>query len=441
MRSVRFVLVLMITIGTLGPIGGNLILPMVSVLKNEFYTDISMIMLSVTLFMIPSALVQFFSGSLSDVYGRRPPIVVGLVIYGLGFILASTTSNIWWFIAARVLQGAGNALATPVLIAVIGDLTDTMNRGRWMGFYSSALRAGIALASLIGGVMAYQWRALFVAMGVISLAIAACSWVCLGGLKGGVRVESELVRNLKKTVMNKGVLAVSVAGFITFFSYVALISITSDALTSFPYFLDPSSVGLILSVSGVTGIISAFLAGFLADRFGRRSISSVGALIASFSLVVLAAITIYPSPFFPFYYIPNVLGQDVKGIDIQTLVSMFVLQSLMRTATSEAFAQFLVLMSVMGIGISLTWPALLALSVEIVPPQQRGAASSIFNGTRFLGYAIAPTVFAPVYLQAGLDAAFFLSAIMLGLVVGMVYLATSSRVRIFEENEELKEAG
>lgn len=104
MRSARFVLVLMIVIGTLGPIGGNLILPMVSVLKNEFYTDISMIMLSVTLFMIPSALVQFFSGSLSDVYGRRPPIVIGLVIYGLGFILASMTSNIWWFIAARVLQ-------------------------------------------------------------------------------------------------------------------------------------------------------------------------------------------------------------------------------------------------------------------------------------------------------------------------------------------------
>ncbi|MEM4675847.1 MAG: MFS transporter, partial [Nitrososphaerota archaeon] len=229
-KGTKFVLTLMIIIGTLGPIGGNLIIPMIPVLKNEFYTDISVIMLSVTLFMIPSALVQFFSGSLSDVYGRRPPIVAGLVTYGLSFLLASATSNIWWFVATRILQGVGSALATPVLIAVIGDLTDETNRGRWMGFYSSALRAGIALASFVGGVMAYQWRLLFVVMGVLGLVVAACSWICLGGLKGERGSGGEMIKNMKEVARNKGVLALSAAGFITFFSYVALISITSDVL-------------------------------------------------------------------------------------------------------------------------------------------------------------------------------------------------------------------
>lgn len=425
-RSAKFTLALMMVIGALGPMGGNLILPMVSVLKNEFYTDVSMIMLSVTLFMVPFALVQFISGGLSDVYGRRPLIVAGLTIYGLGFILASMTNSIWWFIAARMMQGAGNALAAPVLIAVIGDLTGVENRGRWMGFYSSALRTGIAIAPFIGGVMAYQWRTLFLAMGVLNFTVAACSWVCLGRLKGGTRARGELLTDLKSVIRNRGILALSAAGFVTFFSYVALMSITSDALTSFPYFSDPSSVGVILSVSGAVGIVSASIAGFLTDKFGRKIVPAMGAVTAALSLVVLAAATIYPSPLIPFYYIPNVLGQAVQGINPQTYMVLFTFQSIMRSATADVFVYFLVLMGIMGLGISFIWPSLLALSVEVVPPQQRGASAAVFNGTRFLGYSIAPTIFASIYLQAGLDAAFLLSATMLGLVVVVIYMTAGS---------------
>ncbi|MBS7288661.1 MAG: MFS transporter [Candidatus Freyarchaeota archaeon] len=434
-RDVKFALALMMVIGTLGPMGGNLILPMVSVLKNEFHTDVSMIMLSVTLFMVPFALVQFISGGLSDVYGRRPLITAGLAIYGLGFILASATASIWWFIAARVVQGAGNALAAPVLIAVIGDLTGAESRGRWMGVYSSALRTGMAIAPFVGGVMAYHWRVLFVAMGVLSFAVAACSWVCLGKLKGGTRTRGELVTDLKSVVRNRGVIALSAAGFVTFFSYVALMSITSDVLTSFPYFSDPNSVGLILSVSGAAGIVSASIAGFLTDKFGRRIVPATGAAVAALSLLALAAVTVHPSPLLPFYYIPNVLGESVQGLNPQTYIFLFTFQSIMRSATVNVFVYFLVLMSIMGLGISFIWPSLLALSVEIVPPHQRGTAASVFNGTRFLGYSIAPTVFASVYLQAGLDAAFLLSAAMLGLVVGVIYLTTGNYARIRSDEE------
>jgi len=437
-RDVKFALALTMVIGALGPMGGNLILPMVSVLKNEFYTEVSMIMLSVTLFMVPFALVQFFSGGLSDVYGRRPLIVAGLVIYGLGFILASMASGIWWFIVARVVQGAGNALAAPVLIAVIGDLTGIENRGRWMGIYSSALRAGIAVAPFVGGVMAYQWRILFVAMGVLSFMVAACSWICLGKLKGGTRTRGKLVTDLKDTVRNKGVLAISVAGFVTFFSYVALMSITSDALTSFPYFSDPNSVGLILSVSGAVGIVSASIAGLLTDKFGRKMVPATGAVTAALSLVALATVTIHPSPLLPFYYIPNVLGQNVQGLDPQTYVFLFAFQSVMRSATAGVFVYFLVLMGIMGLGISFIWPSLLAFSVEIVPPHQRGASAAVFNGTRFFGYSIAPTIFASIYLRAGLDAAFLLSAVMLGLVVGIIYLTAGNYAKtpkVYEEDD------
>ena len=98
----------------------------------------------------------------------------------------------------------------------------------------------------------------------------------------------------------------------------------------------------------------------------------------------------------------------------------------MRSATAGVFVYFLVLMGTMGLGISFIWPSLLALSVEVVPPHQRGASAAVFNGTRFFGYSIAPTIFTSIYLRAGLDAAFLLSATMLGLVVGIIYLTAGS---------------
>ncbi|MEM1798052.1 MAG: MFS transporter, partial [Candidatus Jordarchaeales archaeon] len=117
-------------------------------------------------------------------------------------------------------------------------------------------------------------------------------------------------------------------------------------------------------------------------------------------------------------------------------VSLSLFQSFLRAATAEAFMHFIVLMSIMGVGISFTWPALLALSVEIIPPRQRGAASSLFNGMRFLGYAVAPTMFTPIYLNAGLDAALLLSSLMLGLVIVMVHVATGSQAKPVGETED-----
>ncbi len=435
-RGGSVTLALMLIMGAIGPFGGNMILPMISVLKNELSTDVSMIMLSLTLFMVPFAIIQFFSGGISDVYGRRKPIVGGMAIYALGSALASGAVNIWGFIAARVVQGVGYALVSPVIIAVIGDLTDVANRGRYMGFLSSAIRTGIAVGPFVGGAMAYQWRMLFLALAAASAGLAACSWVCLRGLKaGGEGALGEVMAELKEAARYREVLAVSAAGFIAFFSYIALMSLSSDALTSFPYFLDPNSVGLILSISGVLGIVSSSVAGFLTDRLGKRIVPAVGVATAVLALVALTFVTKYSTPIFPFYLIPNVAENwQTLPLDWQTLTILFTLQGMLRALSGDVFMGFLVFMSMMGVGISFIWPALLALSVEVVPPRMRGTSASIFSGTRFLGYALAPIAFTPVYLQTGLDATFLLSAALLSLVAWIIHVTTRRRTK----GEEIK---
>lgn len=425
------VFILIYLAAAIGPFSGNIILPMISVLKNDLFTDVTLILLSFTLFQIPFAVGQFFSGGLSDVYGRRKLIMGGFLILAMGFAFTPFSTNIWFFIFTRIFQGLGFALIGPVIIALIGDLTDRSNRSRHMGFYSSATRAGIALGPLVGGLMASQWRFLFLAMALFSIFLLLCSWYCLRKItvrEGGS--ASEIMENLRETLRYREVLVLSATGFLLFFSYIAVISLTSDGLSVFPYYLTPGQIGLILSTSGFMGVFSSSVAGFLTDRFGKRKIPAIGLVITALSLIALILSTTYSAPAFPFGYVPNVLEQLGQGTYItgQALVNLLITQSLLGQAFSGIFINFLIYMTLMGIGISFVWPAVLALTQEVVPEANRGASASIFSGTRFLGYALAPVVFTPLYLSIGLDIVFLIGAVLTPLIIALIYLVTRKKI-------------
>lgn len=424
----------------MGPFSGNIILPMIPILKNDLVTDVSLIMLSLTLFQVPFALGQFFSGGLSDIYGRMKLILAGFLLLALGFAFTPFSTNIWFFIVTRIIQGLGLALISPVLIALIGDLTEPQQRGRYMGFYSAAIQAGIAVGPFVGGAMANQWRLLFIILAVFSVILTLCSWLCLRGI--GVKEGGSLrdiAENLRDTLRYRQVLVLGATGFMVFFSYLAVISLSSDALSVFPYFIDPNSIGIILSTSGVLGIFTSSLAGYLTDRFGKLKIPTLGMIIAGAALIIMTLSTTYSESAFPLAYIPNLLETTNQSILIdQAFLNLLYLQILFREVFGGIFWDFLVLMSIRGIGISFVWPALLALSVEVVPPHRKGASTSIFSGMRFLGYSLAPVAFTPVYLWMGLDAVFILGAALTPAIVALIYLVTRKKV---EEPEMIPKKG
>ena len=64
---------------------------------------------------------------------------------------------------------------------------------------------------------------------------------------------------------------------------------------------------------------------------------------------------------------------------------------------------YMVSLAVLGAGVQFVWSALLTLTVE-VSPENRGTVSSLFNSFRFFGYALAPVLFAPIYVIMGIGA-------------------------------------
>ena len=100
----------------------------------------------ITSYMLASTAVVPVVGKLSDVYGRKPFIVAGIVIFVAGSALAGTSGSMWELIGFRTVQGLGAGLIMANAFTSLGDYFAPAERGRWMGL----LAGTFALASVLG---------------------------------------------------------------------------------------------------------------------------------------------------------------------------------------------------------------------------------------------------------------------------------------------------
>ena len=341
----------------IGPLAGNAILSMLHELQSSLRASLPEIYLSIPAFMFPFALLQLFSGSLSDAWGRKSVLMSGLLIYSFSSLGIALIDNLFGFLMLRIAQGVGNAFIAPVSLAMLGDISDKNRYGVSMGFYGSFTTAGIAIGPLVAGFLTeIDWRLafyLFFALALISSLFVL--FIKYPGMRAGT-MTSSVVANMKTALKHRVLIVASMIGAMGFFAGIGNISFLSDYLRAAPSLqFGAADVGLVISMSGFTGIFVSPIAGRVTDRCSPR-------------LSVLLGISI-------------------------TIPSVFL------TAFASEFYQFLSLAVFTGIGTSFMWTGLLTQTVSEIPAL-KGTASSLFNGSRFSGYAISPILLTPIYLAA-----------------------------------------
>jgi MFS family permease len=100
---------------------------------------------------LTQAILQIPFGWASDRFGRKPTIVVGLLLFAFGSFVAAWAPNIWWTIAGRSMQGAGAISAA--VIALTADLTRHEVRTRAMAAIGMTIGATFALSLILGPVL------------------------------------------------------------------------------------------------------------------------------------------------------------------------------------------------------------------------------------------------------------------------------------------------
>lgn len=169
-------LAVLIAIGLVDMIGFAIVLPLLPFYALELHASPSAVGLIIAAFSIAQIVSAPLWGRVSDRYGRRPALLIGLLASAVAYVVFGVADTVWLLFVSRIIQGAGGG-TTGVAQAYVADSIEPSQRARALGWLSAATGAGFMIGPLIGSLASHlgQTGPGFIAAG-LCLANAACAW-------------------------------------------------------------------------------------------------------------------------------------------------------------------------------------------------------------------------------------------------------------------------
>ncbi len=289
------------------PLSIFVVAPLLVALSQDLGVSVGQAGQLVSFTAIPSALLAFVIGPISDRYGRRPTLVGGAAVLGIASIASAFAPTYEALAATRVLSGAGAAAMATATFAAVADLFPYAQRGRIYGYIITATTVatigGVPAATILAAALGWRWS--FSAVGLVTLAAAALllrlyprrlrgngSDLRLGG-DDAARGPKTTGRNLflaaylpvletttaRAVLGSSFVMSVGSIGFQTFLGafFIARYGVTTADLAP------------VLGIGSIGVLIGSQFAGRLGNRIGHKPIMSISVLVAS----VLALVELY----------------------------------------------------------------------------------------------------------------------------------------------------
>src|SRR5918996_5273609 len=146
--SVGKLAVLMVT-AFMDMIGVLMIVPLLPFYAKHMGAGGFVVGMLVSSFSIAQLLMAPVWGRLSDHYGRRPALIVGMTASAIAYVIFAYADSLWLLIFSRLVQGAGGGTVS-VIQAYVADAVEPKDRARGLGWLSAATNAGVALGPVLG---------------------------------------------------------------------------------------------------------------------------------------------------------------------------------------------------------------------------------------------------------------------------------------------------
>jgi len=215
-------------------------------------------------------LLQFFSGILADRYGRCLVLLIGAFLGGISSLLCAVVGHWQLLLVLRILGGAADAVAMPALLGLTAEAAQGRH-GSFFGILRSSQGLSFILAPVIGGWLSlWGLRIPFVFDGMLSMLVCVILILTMHdwGSVTGTAHSIDQLRQLKTIFMDRRVYALALFGIANNFAFPILAAFvpTKGQLLG----LAPWQISLLLASEAATYTITAYLVGWLSDRWGRR---------------------------------------------------------------------------------------------------------------------------------------------------------------------------
>ena len=156
------VLAILSCIATMVMYAETMLIPAIPDLIKDFAVSYSMSSWILTAYLVSGAVMTPIAGKLSDIYGRKKILLIIMVIYAVGVCLAGFSSNIFFMLIARAIQGIGMSMF-PIAFGIVRDKFPREKISIGQGVITSMFASGAVIGLAVGGIIIqnYGWRTTF----------------------------------------------------------------------------------------------------------------------------------------------------------------------------------------------------------------------------------------------------------------------------------------
>lgn len=286
----RGMIVLLAAASALGPVAMQIMLPAIPIVRETFDISTGTAQLTLSLSMFSIAIATLIYGPLSDRYGRRPVMLIGISITVLGSALCMMAGSIEWLIFGRIVQAAGGAVGLVLARAIVRDVYPADQAAGVIATLVMVMVIMPMLAPLAGGelMVRFDWHSIFYLVAAISLFLL-------------LAMSRSLPETLQKQTPFSGVLSM-LGGFVTlmrsrvFAAYALNVAFVSVMFFSFISAAPEIMVSVLKRPPNEYGyyfimVPAAFMAGNYVTRWFSKS-SGVNTLISRGAWLSISGISI-----------------------------------------------------------------------------------------------------------------------------------------------------
>jgi MFS transporter, DHA1 family, 2-module integral membrane pump EmrD len=349
----------------------DIYLPSFPAIVAQLHTTPGLVQLSLTLYMLTYGLSQFFYGPLSDSFGRRRVLLVGLGIFLVGTVMSMLSVNIQMLLTARFIQGLGSGSTFLLTTAALGDIFSGKKLARAITFTSLAWSTTPILAPMIGGLLQQyaNWRATFLVLLVYTGAIFVLLWRTLP--------ETHPVE--KRQTLHLWTILKQIGSMMThrvYMGYVLIVAASYGAVIAFsiiaPFILQdqlhiiPVIYGVLILIVGLFYSFGTLVNSQLLKHFTLKHI-----LVWGVALTLLSGIVLWLVDTLSFFSVSSIL--------IPTFILLFGQGFIFANCLTSGMETF---------------------------PERRGSASSLFACLALLGITLVTAVSAKLHIHTQLGVAY-----------------------------------
>ncbi|CAB3289034.1 Major facilitator superfamily [Methanocaldococcus lauensis] len=359
-------------------LGIGLIAPIMSIFAESLGATNTEIGIIFGVFALFRTISQIPVGILSDIFGKKPFIVIGTFFYGVFTLMYNIVGSVLGLLIIRSITGFFSAFVTPIAGSYVANLAPKERLGEYMGIFNASINLGFAIGPFIGGFLAdmYGIQTPFYICGFLGILASIIALIKLEELP----IKREVEININKLfsiefLKNRLFLLSYIINTLSIISNASIIVYLAIYAVSFKITL--TQVGFMIAS---TNILSALL-----QRY-------IGRLFDKFGIVVI------------------ILGIIILSIGMY-LISL-----------STTFFTLIFSLMVVAIGMAMVGTSAMSLAIRDIPPERKGEAMGLFTTSFNIGMFFGAVIFGVLADFVGLSNMYKISSILVLFLGSLCYL-------------------